>query len=444
MRFLRKLFKYILRIILVLFSLVILIMILLYVPAIQNFVKGKAEQYVNNNLDMKLSVGRILLKFPLDLAVEKIYLGQTEKDTMLYADVIQVNVALAKLLKKEIEIRRLIVENAAIHFEDSLSALKMKVALKELSLRVDRLNLSQQEAEIPFIALKGGNIRMNLGSGPSAIDTTGGGEPVHWHFKVGEVTIDSVDYQLQGLPMGKFYAGMGEALLKGVDVGLENQTVDLEKITLVRGFCDLLMSESTGEQRETEVTAEESTPWQIRVGTVELVDNRFLMKPMRVPVDAEQFPETIRVSALSLKMDSVFNRGTEMAAMIQNLRFKEGNGLDLRDLSCRVSLESEQTNVSNLVLKTGNSQLKMNLRAESGISDFGMETPIQLSIDGNIAGQDVLLFLPDSNDQITRWLSDKIFSLSGLVKGKVDQLNITRFEIGATDGFSLKSEGSVS
>lgn len=147
MRFLRKLFKYILRIILVLFSLVILIMILLYVPAIQNFVKGKAEQYVNNNLDMKLSVGRILLKFPLDLAVEKIYLGQTEKDTMLYADVIQVNVALTKLLKKEVEVRRLVVENAAVNFGDSLSGLKMNVVLKELNLRVDRLNLSQQEAE---------------------------------------------------------------------------------------------------------------------------------------------------------------------------------------------------------------------------------------------------------------------------------------------------------
>ena len=144
----RKLFKYILRIILVLFSLVILIMILLYVPAIQNFVKGKAEQYVNNNLDMKLSVGRILLKFPLDLAVEKIYLGQTEKDTMLYADVIQVNVALTKLLKKEVEVRRLVVENAAVNFGDSLSGLKMNVVLKELNLRVDRLNLSQQEAEI--------------------------------------------------------------------------------------------------------------------------------------------------------------------------------------------------------------------------------------------------------------------------------------------------------
>lgn len=100
------------------------------------------------------------------------------------------------------------------------------------------------------------------------------------------------------------------------------------------------------------MATEESMPWQVRVGTVELEDNRFLMKPMSVPVDAEQFPEAIRISALSLKVDSVFNKGTEVAAIVQNLRFKEGNGLDLRDLSCRVSLESEQTNVSNLILKT--------------------------------------------------------------------------------------------
>mgnify|MGYP005761365907 CR=1 FL=1 len=442
MRFLRKLFKYTLRIILVLFALVIFGMILLYIPAIQNFVKGKAEQYVNQNLDMKLSVGRILLKFPLDLTVENIYLGQTEKDTMLYADVIQVNIALMKLLKKEIEIRRLVVENVAVNLEDSLSGLKMNVGLKELNLHVDRLNFSQQEVEIPFVVFKGGNIRMNLG-GESAVDTTGGGESNHWHFKVDEVVVDDIDYQLQGLPMGEFHAGMGEALLKRVDVGLEKQTIDLEKITLVRGFCDLLMAEPTEKQNEIEVVTEESMPWQIRVGTVELEDNRFLMKPMSVPVNAERFPETVRVSALSLKMDSVFNRGTEVAAIIQNLRFKEGNGLDLKDLSCRINLESGQTNVSNLILKTSNSQLKMDVRAESGISDFGIETPFQLSINGNIAGQDLLLFMPNFNNQLNNWLSDKVFSLSSLVKGNINQLNIAHFDIEATDGFSLKSGGDV-
>ena len=58
---------------------------------------------------------------------------------------IQVNVALTELLKKEIEVRRLVVENAAVHFEDSLSGLKMNLVLEELNLRVDRLNLSRQE-----------------------------------------------------------------------------------------------------------------------------------------------------------------------------------------------------------------------------------------------------------------------------------------------------------
>ena len=58
---------------------------------------------------------------------------------------IQVNVALTELLKKEIEVRRLVVENAAVHFEDSLSGLKMNLVLEELNLRVDRLNLSRQD-----------------------------------------------------------------------------------------------------------------------------------------------------------------------------------------------------------------------------------------------------------------------------------------------------------
>lgn len=51
--------------------------------------------------------------------------------------------------------------------------------------------------------------------------------------------------------------------------------------------------------------------------------------------------------------------------------------------------------------------------------------------------------MPDSNDQLNNWLSDKVFSLSGLIKGKVDQLNIAHFDVGATGGFSLKSEGNV-
>lgn len=443
MRFLRKFFRYILRIILVIFSLVILLMILLYIPAVQNFVKERAEQYVERGMNMKLSVGRILLKFPLDLAVENIYFGQTERDTMLSADVIQVNVALTKLLYKEIEVRRLIVENAAIHFGDSLSGLDMHVVVKELNLRVDRLNLAHQEAEIPYVSLRGGNVRMRLGANEVA-DTAGSEESARWRIRVGEITLDSIDYHLKGLPMGEFYAGVGVAQLQGTDVHLEEQSVDLESVKLTRGFCDLLTSVQQAGEGKTDESIVASKPWRVRVGSVELTDSRFLMKPENVPVRAEQFPEVIRISALSLKVDSVFNRGTEVAAIVRNLAFKEGNGLDLRDLSCRVNLENEQVNVANLILKTKYSQLKMNVRAENGISGFGKDTPFRLSLDGNIAGKDVLLFMPDSNMLLHNWLSDKSFTLSGSVDGPVNRLNIAHFNVGADEGFLLKSGGNIS
>ena len=53
--------------------------------------------------------------------------------------------------------------------------------------------------------------------GESAVDTVGGGGAYALAFlRLGEITIDSVDYQLQGLPHGEFHAGMGEARLKGL------------------------------------------------------------------------------------------------------------------------------------------------------------------------------------------------------------------------------------
>ena len=443
MKILRRILKYIFRVILGLFTLVVLVMILLYIPGIQNFVTGKAEQYVERNMGMKLSVGRVLLKFPLDLAVERIYFGKTERDTMLSADLIQVNVALSKLLKKEIEVRRLVIENAAVNFGDTLSGMKMKVALHELNLRMDRLNLAKQEADIPTVSLHGGTVFMNLGE--SEPDTTQPGEPARWKFRVGELLLDSVDCVMNGLPMGQIRAGVGEGRLREAEIHLGEQTVNLDSILLVRGYCEVLtLADATSGGEDAVQDSTGSMPWVIHAGKVELADSRFLMKPCGMSVAEERFPEAIRVSALSLQVDSVFNRGTEIAAIVQRLQLKEGNGLDLRNLSCRVNVGSDKSNVSNLSLKTAYSRLGMNMQAASRLTGFGMNTPLRLSINGTIGGKDILLFMPDTNKLMESFLQDKTFSLAGLLNGEIERLNIEHLNVGAGNDFLLESSGKVS
>lgn len=439
--FLRKFLKYFLWSILVLFSLIVLAMILLYVPGVQNFVKGKAVQYVERNLDMDMSVGRILLKFPLDLSIEDIYLGHAGQDTLVAADAIRVNVALSKLIHKEIEVRRLSVENAAFNIEDTLSGMKMKVAVQELALKVDRLNLGQQEAELPSISLRGGNVVMRLGENKPDTSTTT--EALRWKITVGEVLLDSINYVMNGLPMGEISAGIGSARLQSTRVDLGNQTVNLEQVQLSRGYCDLLTTRQDSLKTvAVEHDTVETQPWTVRVGRVELTDNHFLMKPQGTT--RETFPEVIRLSALSLQMDSVFNQGMEIAAIIQNIQLREGNGLDLRNLSCRVDINNTQADVSNLSLKTAFSQLKMNVQANSGLSAFGMDTPLRLSINGNIGGKDLLLFMPDTNTVLERFLSDNTFTVNSTVDGSINKLHVARLDVNVGDDFLLKSSGNVS
>lgn len=50
------------------------------------------------------------------------------------------------------------------------------------------------------------------------------------------------------------------------------------------------------------------------------------------------FPEVIDINSLAVAMDSIYNRGTEIATVIKSIRLKEKNGLDIRNLSGRVKM----------------------------------------------------------------------------------------------------------
>ena len=103
MKVLRKVLKYILRGVLFLWGVIVLLVLLLYIPAVQDYVKTKVESYAAVNLGVNLSVKRVLLKFPLDLYVEKVYVEQVKGDTLLAAG--QIRPFIRQLVGNEIRRR---------------------------------------------------------------------------------------------------------------------------------------------------------------------------------------------------------------------------------------------------------------------------------------------------------------------------------------------------
>ena len=67
---LKKILKYTFRTLLVILLVLMLVPALLYIPAVQDFVRGKAVGYASRTLGMDLSVERLRLSFPLRLSVD--------------------------------------------------------------------------------------------------------------------------------------------------------------------------------------------------------------------------------------------------------------------------------------------------------------------------------------------------------------------------------------
>ncbi|WAC40955.1 translocation/assembly module TamB domain-containing protein [Pedobacter sp. SL55] len=103
-KYFKKGFKIILWIIASIILLVVLVALSLNIPAVQNFVKDKAISYLKNKTKTEVSLESIKIALPKDVVLNKFYIEDLNKDTLLYAEKLQVDISLFKLLKNTVEI----------------------------------------------------------------------------------------------------------------------------------------------------------------------------------------------------------------------------------------------------------------------------------------------------------------------------------------------------
>ena len=93
-------------------ALLLLVIILIQVPSVQNFVKDKAITYLHKKIKTKVSLDHISIKFPKDVVLEGFYFEDQKKDTLLAGKRLEVDVDLFKLVSSELEINSVSLENA--------------------------------------------------------------------------------------------------------------------------------------------------------------------------------------------------------------------------------------------------------------------------------------------------------------------------------------------
>ncbi len=91
-----------------LLSLAILLIILINFSFIQNLIKNQIVSYLKNKTKTEISLEKVRIAFPDDISLNKLYVADLKKDTLLYADKLNVNLNLfALIFSNKIEIKDL-------------------------------------------------------------------------------------------------------------------------------------------------------------------------------------------------------------------------------------------------------------------------------------------------------------------------------------------------
>ncbi|MCD2425593.1 translocation/assembly module TamB domain-containing protein [Niabella pedocola] len=100
----KKGIKIVVKILASILVLIILLILSLNLPFVQNLIKNKVVAYLKKKTDTEISLERIRIGFPKDLELNKLYVADKKKDTLLYAEKLGVDLDMLALLSNRVEI----------------------------------------------------------------------------------------------------------------------------------------------------------------------------------------------------------------------------------------------------------------------------------------------------------------------------------------------------
>ena len=103
----------------------VILMVLLYVPPVQNFLRKQATEFASKATGMEINVGRIDLRFPLNLLVRDVEVIQAP-DTLLTLGSLNVSVQAMPLFKGRVEVDDITLQRVSVNSAHLIDGMQIR------------------------------------------------------------------------------------------------------------------------------------------------------------------------------------------------------------------------------------------------------------------------------------------------------------------------------
>lgn len=504
--FLKKTLRILLWCVVTIIALLLLLIVLIQVPSIQNYAKDKAITYLHNKIKTKVSLDHISIKFPKDVVLEGFYFEDQKKDTLLAGKRLEVDVDLFKLVSSELEINSVSLENVTanisrnkagvfnfdyiikafeskepkvedpdakpfkisvvkvnldnvkFNFKDDFSKNDVKVNLTHFDTKFREFDLDKMNFDIPNIKLDGLKLVLDQDAvekiaevSVETVDTIS--KRKDFNLKLGKISLSKIDIAYDNKD-SKLDSGikLGNLDLSVNKIDLNNQLLDFDTFELknLKGNLRLGTKDKQIKTPSLDSTAIKQAGWKVKLNDIDIQDVAFKFddmqsKPVLKGIDYSH----LDLNKLNFKAEKLYYGNDTISGNIKALTANDKSGLQIQSLKTNFFYGPKNAYLNDLYLKTPQTLLQNKVKVQySSIATISKDLG-NLSLDANlnqskIGFKDILLFVPDlQKTNPFKSNPNAILYVNTRLSGKIKDLNIPQFEMSGIGTTKVSLSGKI-
>lgn len=407
----KKIFWWILIILLSPVLLFVVLTVLLYLPPVQNWAVDKVTAIASEKTGMDISVDRIDLSFPLDLSIDHFLVNKSQKptadgqqlnDTIADVERMVVDVQLLPLFSSKVVINELEVTNTSLNTLDMVAAAQVKGRFSRLFMATKGIDLDKGTVELNGSRLEDAFFDIQMAD--SIPEDTTASEPVLWKIYVDSITIDRSDvvFHMPGDTMS-INAHLGHLAAREALIDLGSQTYTVGSVDWLHGAVKY--------------------------------DQNF--QPHIEGLDYNH----IDLSDISVGIDSIYYHDPTMRMYLRQVALKEKSGLAVTHLSGPIAMVDGAIKLPKFRLSTPYSDIDVELDMPLSLMEPVDPGKMRLKMNASLGKQDIMPFMADLPAAMRQRWPEYPLTVSGLLKGNMQHMDFHDLEVSLPTAFHATATG---
>ncbi len=410
----KKVFWWILIILLSPVLLFVVLTVLLYLPPIQNWAVDKVTAVASEKTGMDISIDRVNLSFPLDLSIDHFRVnksqqptadGQQRNDTIADVERMVVDVQLLPLLDSKVVINELEVTNTSLNTQDMVAAAQVKGRFSRLFMTSKGIDLDQGIVELNGSRLEDACLDIQMADSVPEDTTTS--EPVLWKIHVDSLTIDHSDivFHMPGDTMS-VNAHLGSLVAREALIDLGTETYTVGSVDWVHGAVKY--------------------------------DQNF-----QPHIDGLDYNH-IDLSDITVGIDSIYFHDPTLRMYLRQVALKEKSGFAVTHLSGPIAMEDGAVKLPKFRLSTPYSDIDVELDMPLSLMEPVDPGKMRLRMNASLGKQDLMPFMADLPAAMRQRWPEYPLTVSGLLKGNMQHMDFHVLEVSLPTAFHATATGFAS